>query len=64
MDAVASFEYHDNHVYLQVRSSQVKTQIDNSGFSVAAFSISPGQDPKNKNKVGDPKYFQSATPSE
>ncbi|KAF9256627.1 hypothetical protein L218DRAFT_881299 [Marasmius fiardii PR-910] len=62
--APETFEYHDNEVYFEVGFGGPGSNTPNitvGEFTVTDFKISSGQDPDNKNKVGDIHTFVGVT---
>ncbi|KAF9258784.1 hypothetical protein L218DRAFT_948079 [Marasmius fiardii PR-910] len=62
--APKSFEYQSNEVDFQVgyiRPSGTKPNMSSGSFTVTAFMISSGQDPDNRNKIGDVHAFTADT---
>ncbi|GAW18389.1 hypothetical protein ANO14919_078640 [Xylariales sp. No.14919] len=54
-DVSVSMTYHDNKVRLPFTAETYK--LDNASFTVTGLSITPGQDPDNKNKVHDERLW-------
>jgi hypothetical protein len=55
VDAMA-FEYHKNEVSVPYTAGNGIT-ADAAGFTVEEFSITNGQDPDGRNRVGDTKFI-------
>ncbi|KAF9255965.1 hypothetical protein L218DRAFT_882852, partial [Marasmius fiardii PR-910] len=59
--APETFTYHDNEVDFQLAGGPISFVISSGSFTVTDFMVSSGQDPDNRNRIGDVHTFTANT---